>query len=365
MNTTDLEIVFDEKGVCNHCRKYKERVKNELYSEMPDGKEKLAALVRKIKRDGEGREHDCIIGVSGGRDSTMVAYLTKKLGLRPLAIHVDNGWDAELAVGNIEKTLRNLEIELFTHVLDWEEFKNLQLSFLKASVENCEIPTDHAITAVLFRQAAERGIKYILSGGNLVTEGIMPESWSYDAKDLKFIKAIQKKFGKSKLKNFPTLSFFDWFNYILLKGIKFIPILNYTGYVKKEARQILEKEIGWRDYDSKHGESIYTRFFQNYILPVKFHINKRRAHLSTLVASGQMTRNETLKEIATPLYATEKEAQADKEYVVKKLGLTEEEFDKIMSLPVKSYKDYSNNHALFNELNFIVKLVKRLTTHNY
>jgi N-acetyl sugar amidotransferase len=365
MDTTDPEITFDEDGICNHCRKYDERAKNELYYNMPDSKERLGRLVQKIKKDGEGKEYDCIIGVSGGRDSTTVAHIIKKLGLRPLAVHVDNGWDAELAVSNIEKTLKNLEIELYTRVLDWEEFKDLQISFLKASVANCEIPTDHAIVATLYRMAAQKKIKYILSGGNLVTEGIIPESWGYDAKDLKHIKAIHKKFGKTSLKNFPTLSFLDWFNYVILRGIKFIPILNYVKYDKKESRQILEKEIGWRDYGIKHGESIYTRFFQNYILFRKFHFDKRRAHLSTLVCSGQMTRDEALKEINIPPYQTEKEMREDKEYVTKKLGVTEKEFDGIMALPVKTYKDYPNNHFLFNELNFIVKLIKRMATRNY
>jgi len=365
MDTTDPEITFDEKGICNHCRNYDERVKNELYERMPDGKEKLEQLVGKIRKSGEGKEYDCVIGVSGGTDSTMVAYLTKQLGLRPLAVHVDNGWNTELAVSNIEKTLKTLGIDLSTVVLDWEEFKDLQISFLKASVANCEIPTDHAILATLYRTAAHRGIRYILSGSNLVTEGIIPESWGYDAKDLRHLMAIHRKFGNVKLKKFPTLRFFDWVNYVLVKGIKFIPILNYVAYGKREARRILGEKIGWKDYGVKHGESVYTRFFQNYILPRKFNFDKRRAHLSTLICSGQMAREEALDEIRKPPYASEREAQEDKEYVARKLALTEEKFDEIMALPVKTYRDYPNNRLLFNELSFLVRLAKRRATHNY
>lgn len=365
MDTTDSEITFDEKGVCNHCRKYDERIKNELYCRMPDGKEKLEQLVGKIRKSGEGKEYDCIIGVSGGTDSTMVAYLTKQLGLRPLAVHMDNGWNTELAVSNIEKTLKTLGIELSTVVLDWEEFKDLQISFLKASVANCEIPTDHAILAALYRTAAHEGVRYILSGSNLVTEGIIPESWGYDAKDLRHLMAIHRKFGSVKLKKFPTLRFFDWVNYVLVRGIKFIPILNYVEYDKRKARKILEEKIGWKDYGVKHGESVYTRFFQNYILPRKFNFDKRRAHLSTLICSEQITREEAQDEIGKPPYASEREAQEDKEYVARKLALTEEKFDEIMALPVKTYKDYPNNRLLFSELSFLVRLVKRRATHNY
>ena len=365
MDTTDPEITFDEKGICNHCLKYDERVKNELYCRMPDGKQKLERLVKRMQESGRDKEYDCIIGVSGGTDSTMVAYLTKQLGLRPLAVHVDNGWNTELAVSNIEKTLKTLGIDLLTVVLDWKEFKDLQISFLKASVANCEIPTDHAILATLYRTAAHKGVRYILSGSNLVTEGIIPESWGYDAKDLRHLMAVHEKFGTAELKRFPTLSFFDWINYVVVKGIKFVPILNYIEYEKKEAQRMLGEKIGWKDYGIKHGESVYTRFFQNYILPKKFGFDKRRAHLSTLICSGQITREGALEEMRRPPYASEKEAREEKEYVASKLGLSEGEFEKILALPVKAYKDYPNNHLLFNELNFLVRLAKRRATHNY
>ncbi len=360
MDTTDCDIQFDEHGICNHCRTYDQRARNELhYGE--DGQEKLKALVDKIKRNGKGKKYDCIIGVSGGADSTMTAYTVKKLGLRPLAVHLDNGWDSELAVGNIEKTLKALDIDLCTYVIDWEEFKDLQLSFLKASVANSEVPTDHAIVAFLYRTALGHNLQYILSGGNIVTEAIMPKSWGYDAKDLRHIKGIHKKFGKIKLKTFPQISLFDWVYYTFIKGIKFIPILHYIPYVKKDVAQLLEKELGWKNYGAKHYESIYTRFFQGHILPKKFNIDKRRAHLSTLICSGQLTRIEALREMKEDIYSLQ-QLKDDKEYVIKKLGLTEEKFENIMSLPIKSFKDYPSNYFLFSRLHFFVKLAKRTAT---
>ena len=286
------------------------------------------------------------------------------MGLRSLAIHLDNGWDSELAINNINNSVEKLGIELKIVSCNWEEFRDLQLSFLKASVANAEIPTDHAILSILYHTAADKGIGYIISGGNIVTEAIMPESWGYDPKDLKFIKGIHKKFGKIKLKTFPQLTLFDWVNYTFIKRIKFIPILNYIPYVKENAKKLIEKELNWKDYGLKHYESIYTRFFQGYILPKKFNVDKRRAHLSTLICSGQMSREEALKEMERSPYPSEKMMEEDKEYVIKKLGLSREEFARIMSAPIKGFQDYPNNHSLFTKLNFFVKLAKKKATLN-
>lgn len=363
MDTTDQEIEFDKNGVCNHCRKYDERASKELYYDEA-GQEKLKQLIGEIKEEGKNKKYDCLIGVSGGTDSTFLLYMLKKLGLRPLAVHLDNGWNPELASKNIEMTLKKLNVDLHTFVLNWEEFKDLQLSFLKASIANAEIPTDHAILAVLYHTAAERGIKYIISGGNIVTEAIMPDSWMYDAKDWRIIKSIHKKFGKIKLKTFPVLTIFDWVFYTFVKKIKYIPLLNYIQYNKKEAVQIIEKELGWRNYGLKHYESIYTRFFQGYILPKKFNIDKRRAHLSTLICSGQIKRDMALEEMKNNPYLNEDILKEDKEYVLKKMGITNEEFEKIMSLPVKTYKDYPNNYFWFSKLRFFVNFAKKIITRN-
>ena len=358
MDTSDPEITFDKEGICNHCKLY-DRNSKYLFSE-----KELEKEVEKIKQNGKGKKYDCIIGVSGGVDSTMVAYLTKKFGLRPLAVHLDNGWDSELAVSNIEKILKKLDIDLYTYVLDWEEFKDLQLSFLKASVANAEIPTDHAIAAVLYNTAINKGVNYIITGGNIVTEGIIPESWGYHARDLKHLEAVHRRFGKTKLKDFPKLGLIKWAYGTFIKKIKVIPILNYVPYIKKDAKEFIQKEIGWRDYGLKHYESIYTRFFQGYILPRKFGFDKRRAHLSSLINSGQITREEALKEMEKNPYPSEELLKEDKEYVIKKLGLTEKEFEDIMAQKVKSYKDYPNDDWFFYNHNLFA-FFKKKVTHNY
>lgn len=358
-NVISPKIKFDENSVCNYCKEYFERVKKEIdYSE--SGQKKFNRLINKIKEDGRNKEYDCIIGVSGGVDSTFVAYTVKKLGLRPLAVHLDNGWNSELSVRNIEKMCKALDIELYTYVIDWEEFKDLQLSFLKASISNAEIPTDHAIMALLFHVASERGVKYIIPGHNLVTEGIMSHDWGYDARDWKIIKSIHEKFGRIKLKTFPHLTLKDIFYYVFIKRIKWFTILDYINYNKKEAIQILERELDWKPYGAKHYESIFTRFFQGYILPKKFNVDKRRGHLSTLICSGQMTREEALEEMKKDPYPTKEMMKEDKEYVIKKFGITEEEFDKIMSLPIKTYKDYPNNSFVFNDIKLFAKIIKKV-----
>ena len=362
MDTTDSQIQFDENGVCNHCRKYDERAGKELYLDEA-GQKKLNLIINNIKQREKNKKYDCVIGVSGGVDSTMALYTIKKMGLRPLAVHLDNGWNSELSVRNIEHVVKNLNIDLYTYVLDWEEFKDLHLSFLKSSIANAEIPTDHAIVAILYHTAAKNGIQYIISGGNIVTEAIMPASWMYDARDWRLIKSIHRKFGNIKLTSFPSLDLFKWMNYTFVKNIKYFPILNYIKYVKKDAIKQLEKELGWKPYGHKHYESIYTRFFQGYILPRKFNIDKRKAHLSTLICSGQMTRKEALEEMKRDIYPPN-EMEEDRMYVIKKLGITEEEFKEILSEPIKSFRDYANNSLIFNRTNFFVRLARRKATHN-
>ena len=358
MDTTDPEIKFDENGVCNHCRRYEERAQRELHNDEA-GQEKLQQLVNEIKKKGKNREYDCIIGLSGGMDSTMVAYTIRRLGLRPLAVHLDNGWDSELAISNMKKTVKALNIDLYTYESDWEEFKNLQLSFLKASVPNAEIPSDHAIVASLYQMAAKNGIRYILTRSNIVTQGMpRPLGWGYDPLDLRYIKSIHKKFGENKLRSFPRLSLFGLIYYLFLKRIKSIPILNYIPYNKGDTIQFFKKELDWKCYGGKHYESIYTRFYQGYILPRKFNIDKRKAHLSTLICSGQITRKEALKEIQKDLY-TEEDLKKDKEYVLKKLELTNEEFEKIMNLPIKSHFHYKSDIKWSTFLRFIRRIFKK------
>lgn len=354
MDTTDPDIVFDENGVCNNCRDYK-NLEKYLHTF-----QELEGRIKEIKEAGKGKQYDCIMGLSGGVDSSMVAYWVKKMGLRALAVHVDNGWDSELAVSNIEKLVRKLGIDLSTHVIDWEQFKDLQVSFLKASVANCEIPTDHLLTSVIYETAAKFGIKYIIYGGNIKTEFIMPAAWGYNARDLKHIKAIHKIFGKDKIDKLPTLSIWKMAYYNLVKKIRYFPILNYIDYDKVKSKEFMKTEFGWQDYGGKHYESIFTRFFQGYILPKKFRFDKRKAHLSCLIISGQITREEAVEELKKSPYPDEKMIGQDKEYVAKKLGLTSEEFEKIMNAPVKSYRDYPNNELFIEKLAFVFVWVKKL-----
>ena len=359
--TADPDIVFDENGISNYVEKYN-YLQNLRIPQLNARDEKLKLIVEKIKKDGEGKEYDCLIGVSGGVDSTYVAYLIKKLGLRPLAVHFDNGWNSELAVSNIEKTLKKLDIDLYTYVVDWEEFKDIQSAFLKASVPDGEIPTDHAIYATLYSTASNYGIKHIINGTNVRTEGILPRSWAYGHIDLKYIKAICKRFAsnKGRFKTFPHVNLFQFFKYIFIKRIKSFPILDYLEYNKTEAVNILEKELGWVNYGGKHYESIYTRFFQGYILPKKFKMDKRRGHLSTLICSGQITREDALAEILHSPYPNKDMERQDKEFVLKKLDLSESEFEKIMNAPPKLFKDYPNNFKLQQSLTKLYHYLKKI-----
>ncbi len=338
MDTSDPEITFDEDGVCNHCRRYAELAAREVRREPGE----LERLVREIKQSGARKDYDCVIGVSGGVDSTYVAYEVKRLGLRPLAVHLDNGWDSELAIHNIEQALDTLGIELVTRVLEWDEFRRLQVAFLKASVSDGEIPTDHAILATLNEEASRRGIRYVVSGVNFTTEAILPRRWTYGVHDWRYIKQIHRRFAGTSLSGFPHVSRLRLDYFSRVRKIRMVALLDYLPYVKSDAMELLQRELGWRPYAGKHYESIYTRFFQGYILPVKFGIDKRKAHLSTLICAGQMTRDEALRSLEENEYLTGQAAE-DRVYVVKKLDLTDAEFDEIMRAPARTYEDYPNH----------------------
>lgn len=344
MDTSDSAIEFDAHGVCNHCRGY-DAAARRFVRTGEEAERELAAIVARMKAEGRGKAYDCIIGVSGGVDSTYVAHLVTRLGLRPLAVHVDNGWDSELAVKNIERVLNVLGIDLYTHVLDWEEFRDLQIAFLKASVPDGEVPTDHAILAVLYRVASEQGVRHLISGANTVTEGILPSSWTYGIGDWRYIRAIHREFGSRPLHDFPHVSLGRMVYYSSVRRIRSTRVLNYVPYVRAEVMRVLQEELGWRYYGGKHYESVYTRFFQGYVLPRKFGIDKRIAHLSALVCSGQLTREAALAELETNPYDEAQQA-ADREYVLKKLGLSEAQFEEIMRLPVRSSAEFPTTRKL-------------------
>lgn len=344
MDTTDPDIIFDAGGVCSHCRRFEQTFQPNWFPN-DEGRRRLEAMVAQIKAEGRGRDYDCIIGLSGGVDSSYLAIKVKELGLRPLVVHVDAGWNSELAVKNIESLVRALGFDLFTLVIDWEEMRDLQVAFLRAGVANQDVPQDHAYFAGLYRFATREKIRWVLSGGNYATEGILPQSWGYNAMDVRHLTSIHRQFGRRPLRTFPTVSFFNlYFGYPLIRKMRVLRPLDFMPYGKEEAMQELSARFGWRYYGAKHHESVWTKFFQGYYLPARFGFDKRKAHLSSLIVSGQITRDQALHELAQPAYAPD-ELRRDRAFVGKKLGLSEEEFDALLHAPLKSYQDYPSNEG--------------------
>ncbi|MCO5287778.1 MAG: N-acetyl sugar amidotransferase [Chitinophagaceae bacterium] len=335
----DPDITFDEQGICNYYYEYKKAAEQKLYKDPEEGRKALEKIVEKIKDAGKGKPYDCIMGLSGGVDSSYVAILAHEYGLKPLAVHFDNGWNSELAVKNIENIVNKLGFDLYTYVINWMEFKDLQLSYLRASVVDIEAITDHAIFASLYRIAGEKDIRYILSGTNVQTEQTMPRTWNFAKSDHRNIKAIHKAYGTVPLKTFPFMNAKVKRYYMAAKGIQSISILNYVPYIKKDVKEMIKNQVGWRDYGDKHYESIFTRFYQGYILPQKFGIDKRKAHLSDLIFGGQITKEEALQKLAQPIYDKDM-LKHDYDFVLKKLGLSEEEFKHIMSVPPRSHYEF-------------------------
>jgi N-acetyl sugar amidotransferase len=334
----DPAMVFDLAGVCTHCRSF-ERRRAAFVSEGQAGKEKLDLLVRTIRTEGKNRPFDCVAGISGGIDSTYSVYVAKQLGLRPLVVHLDNGWNSELAVKNIQEVVRKLGFELYTYVVNWEEFRDLQRSYIQASVVDIEVPTDHGILALLHRAARKQKTRFILSGSNILTEGVMPEHWVWAKFDLLNLASIHRTYGTLPLRTFPRIGFWKRIYMEQILRHQTVELLNLVPYVKSEARKILSDKLGWRDYGGKHYESVFTRFYQGYILPKKFGVDKRKAHLSCLIASGQMTKAEALAELSSEPYDS-KRAVEDRGFVLKKLGFTEAEFEVIMRLPLRSHLEF-------------------------
>lgn len=334
MDTSDPDIYFDDKGVCNHC-KHAEKVLSEI--KINKGNFDIYEWAEKIKKSEKDKEYDVVTGISGGVDSSYVLYLLKKLGLRVLAVHIDNGWNTELSVQNIRVVLEKLDIDLYTYVLNWQEFRDIQLSFLKASVPDCEIPTDHLIFPVLSLVAHSYGLKYIVTGSNEATESILPQRWSHGHRDWKYIRSIHNMYGTIPIKTFVYLKPLSL--YYFQQKMDWINILDYVDYNKAEAKDLLIKNFGWRDYGGKHYESFYTKFYQAYILPTKFGFDKRKAHLSNLIMNGEITRDEALKQLQEPLYDPD-ELIRDKEYFCEKMSISIEEFEQIMEKPAKSFWDY-------------------------
>ncbi|SAI89304.1 hypothetical protein MBBA_2463 [Methanoculleus bourgensis] len=347
-DTTIPDIEFDENGTCNFCH-----IHDKLDAQFPldeRGKQKLDQIVDKIRKDGQNQKYDCIIGVSGGTDSTFSLYVAKKMGLRPLAVHFDNGWNSESSESNISNAVRKLGIELKRVNANFEEFSDIQRSFLKASVPDAEIPTDLAIGGVLHRTAMENGIRWIISGRNFRTEGIQPLKWSY--MDGKYVQSVQEQYGHLPLMTYPNLTIPDMIYFSLINGIRSVSFLPYMSYSKEEMKEILKREVDWIDYGGHHFESLYTRFVITDILWAKFGIDKRKVQLSAAVRSGKLTRDTALEILKTP-------PSGDPEItrmVLEKIGFTEEEFEEILSLPQKTFLDYPTSYPLIRALKWPIKL---------
>jgi len=347
MDTTDPAIVFDANGFCNHCDAYFKR--KAVYNLPPDERARqLTAVVEEMKRRGRGKDYDCIIGVSGGVDSSFLAIKVKELGLRPLAVHVDNGWNSEKAVGNIKRVLDPLHIDLSTLVLNWKEFRDLQLAFLRASTPDSEIPSDHAIVTSFYAACKKHGVGYCVNGINMKTEGIHVRAWSQGHLDSRYIRSVYKRLTGKRLRHFPLISVPTLVFNIVLHRPRNVFMLDYLDYDKQAAKRLLMEKYAWEDYGGKHYESVYTKFYQGWILPHKFGYDKRRMHLSSLVACGQLTRDEALAEVSRPAYPPD-QVESDKAFVAKKLGISVEDFDAIMALPKKRFSEYPNlqNHWIF------------------
>lgn len=356
MDTTDPEISFNEYGVCNHCREAEELGK-QIWFPNEIGKQKLENVLQKIKKEGKGKKYDAVVGLSGGIDSSYLVYkAAKDWGLRLLALHVDGGWNNKIAEENVKAVCEVGNVDLEIIKIDWEEMRNLQVAFLKAAVPNQDIPQDHAFFATLYSFAVKNKIKYVLNGSNWETECILPTSWGYNAMDGRHIEDIYHKYGEGKLKNFPVMNLY----YPYFKKVKIVKPLNWIPYNKNAAINELEEKTRWRYYGGKHYESIWTKFFQSYYLPKKFNFDKRKAHLSSLIVSGQITREEALKELAQPSYDIEN-IENEKRIIAEKLGVTSEEMDGYVNSNNKSHLDYvcTGETFLYRLLFAIYKVIRR------
>jgi N-acetyl sugar amidotransferase len=322
----------------------------------PGLKVELDLMIAKIKKAGRNKKYDCIAGVSGGRDSTYTLLVAKQLGLRPLAVHFDNGWNSDISVRNIKKACEKLDIDLYTVVANWEEFKDLQVSFLKSSTPDADIPTDYAIYSVLYDVANREGVKYILNGHSFRTEGTSPISWTY--MDPLYVQDVHRKFGKiKKITSFPHMSVAKLQYYIWVKRIREFRLMEFIDYNKKKVDIVLKDELDWEYYGGHHHENHYTKFFQSYYLPQKFNIDKRKTELSALVRSGQISREVALAEIEASSYPFEPETV---DYIINKLMISPEEWIEIMDMPIKSHDDYRTLLPLIRLLKWPIKIATQM-----
>lgn len=349
MDTSDANIVFDAQGVCDHCRGFEEHVRPNWH---PDetGERMFAAVVERIKDDGRGRDFDCILGMSGGLDSSFLLHkAVKDFGLRPLVFHVDGGWNTDIAVSNIQALVDGLGLDLYTEVINWNEMRDFQLAFFKSGVPHLDIPQDHAFVATLYNFADKHGIRYILNGGNIATECVRnPLEWLYYGTDMRQLNDIRRRFGTVPMKSYPFSSVLRHKFYLrYIRRVQVVKPLDWMPYTKALARETLSSLYGWRPYPQKHFESRFTRFYEGYWLPERFGYDTRRVQFSSLILTGQMTRNEAIEELKRPAYDPETISH-EFDYIARKLGIGSEELRGYFTMPKKTYADYRNQRWMFD-----------------
>lgn len=352
---SDPNIEFDSEGICQYYHDYKIAEKEGVFLG-EEGEKKLQANFDKIKSEGKNKKYDSILGLSGGVDSTFLCYLAKEQGLNPLIVHFDNGWNSELAQHNIESTVKKCGFELYTYVVNWQHFRELQLSYLKASVVDIEVLTDQGFMAVLYSLARKYKIKYVLAGMNIVTEHVLPRHWIYSKRDIINIKSIQNTFGNQTFKSLDTYPVLSYANEKYCKHVlkmEVVSPLNYIEYEYDNIKDLIKRELDWRDYGGKHYESIWTRFYQGYILPKKFNIDKRKAHLSNLIFSGQITKEQALQILSNSTYPDMKLLEEDLEYVSKKFNLSTQEFEKLMNEPRREHREFEYDKGFWGKYPFL------------
>lgn len=357
MDTTDSKISFDEDGVCDHCRNFDKNIAP-FWKPNENRYEELEELAKKIREAGKNSEYDCILGLSGGADSSYLAYIAKEvMHLRPLAYVVDTGWNLNVAVENIEKIVKGLNLDMYTDVVNWKEMADLQLSMFKSGISSQDMPQDHAIFASLYNYATKHNIKYVLTGSNSATEFIRPPvEWLY-MNDLRMMKDIHRRFGTRKLKTFPLCGMITYkIYYRFFKGMHRVYPLDYVVYNKSEAEKMLHEKYGWTRYENKHYENVFTRFFEGYYLPHKFGFDTRKNVASNEILAGTLSREDAIKRLENPPYDPEQMIQ-DKEYVAKKIGITVEEFDEIIDGPNHTPADYKNSMWIIKMGVFVSKLL--------
>lgn len=366
MDTTAAEITFDDHGICNFCAEFLERSSHIIHEDESAKQLRLDQLVKSVQKAGKDKAYDCIVGISGGVDSSWVLVEVKRLGLRPLAVHMDNGWNSELAQNNIANLVNSLSVDLYTHVIDWNEYRGLMQAFFDADVIDVELLYDNAMLATCYQQARKFGAKYILSGSNQASEGMkMPKAWNWYKRDVRNIQALNYHFGNTPIRTFPTHSTLDYIFYEYFLGIRWISFLDYLPFNKNVALDVLESDYSYKRYPFKHYESIFTRFYQGYILPRKFGVDKRLLHLSTLIASGQMMREEALQLLVGIPYSSQQDLDSDIRYFLKKMEWEDASLIDYIARPQVQHDSYNSEIAFHEFLRNLAAKVQKLRSKKF